>query len=247
MRFIKYLSLEVVLGAVLYQYFIFDSYFNLFPSPSEGLLLALVVWLIYLLDRQLDNIFQPVQDNRHHFHAENTSTLWVIIICIGIGIALLLPFQQMEVLMAGLALFCLIIGYGFAFHKGWLRLEKEVLTAILYGLGVGLVVWVREPRAFLFVFTLMALAYQNLCYFALMEDDSLFYASRLKKTEWIALGLLSGIYASSQDLFTVLPFLVTFGWTFILSRLPPSEERRFWADLAFWSPLIYLIHGIFST
>ena len=247
MRFIKYLSLEVVIGAVLYQYFFFDSYFHFFPTPSEGLLLALGVWLIYLLDRQLDNIFQPIQDNRHHFHQEHKSILWVIIGSIGIGIAVLLPFQQMEVLMAGFALSCMIFAYGFAYHKGWLRLEKEMLTAVLYGLGVGLVVWVREPRAFLFVGTLMALAYQNLCYFALLEDDSLFYASRLKKTEWILLGLISVIYASNQDLFTVLPFLVTFGWTFILSRLPLSEERRFCGDLAFWSPLIYIIHGIFST
>lgn len=247
MRFIKYLSLEVVLGAVLYQYFIFDSYFNFFPSPSEGLLLALVVWLIYLLDRQLDNIFQPIQDNRHQFHQENRTTIWLIIACIGIGIALLLPFQSKEVLKAGLALFCIILAYSFVYHKGWLGFEKEILTAVLYGLGVGLVVWVRDPHSFLFVITLAALAYQNLCYFALIEKESLFYASRLKKIEWILMGLMSGIYASNKDLFSVLPFLVTFGWTFILSRSPLSEECRFWADLAFWSPLIYLIHGIFST
>jgi hypothetical protein len=112
---------------------------------------------------------------------------------------------------------------------------------------VGLVVWVREPRALLSVMTLVALAYQNLCYFSLIEQPNPFFASRLRKTEWVLLGLLSGNYASSQDLFTILPFLVTFGLTFILSRLTLSEEKRMWGDLAFWSPLIYLLHGIFST
>jgi hypothetical protein len=117
----------------------------------------------------------------------------------------------------------------------------------LYALGVSLVVWVREPRAFLGVLALAALAYQNLCYFALLEGQSAFYTSRLRKSEWVIMGLLSGMYASGQDLFLVLPFLVTFGITFLLSRMSLSEDRRIWADLAFWSPLIYLLHGIFST
>jgi hypothetical protein len=97
------------------------------------------------------------------------------------------------------------------------------------------------------VFSLVALAYQNLCFFALLEKQNAFHTSRLRMTEWVLFGLLSGIYASTQDLFIVLPFLVTFGLTFILSRLSFSEDKRIWADLAFWSPLIYLLHGIFST
>jgi hypothetical protein len=247
MRFIKYSSLEVVIGAVFYQYFLYHVFFHSFPSRCEGFLLALVVWFIYLMDRQVDNIFHPSLDQRHLFHQENKQILRVLMGIIGICIANLLPFQQPDVLYVGFALSFAIIVYGFAYHKGWLQLEKEALTAILYGLGVGLIVWMREPRAFLLVFTLIALAYQNLCFFALLEKQSLFYASRLKMTEWIVIGLLSGIYASNQDLFSVLPFLVTFGITFILSRLSISEDRRFWGDIAFWSPLIYFIHGIFSA
>jgi hypothetical protein len=112
---------------------------------------------------------------------------------------------------------------------------------------VGLVVWVREPKSILLVLPLIALAYQNLCYFNLMESPSHFYAGRLRKTEWILVGLLSGIYAATQEIFTVLPFLVTFGITFVLSRLPFSEEKRLLGDMAFWSPLIYLFYGIFSA
>jgi hypothetical protein len=247
MRFIKYSSLEVVIGAVFYQYFLYHVFFHSYPSRYEGLLLALSVWFIYLLDRQVDNIFQPSIDLRHHFHQEFKQVIWALMGIIGICMAILSLYQQPEVLYAGFALSFTIIAYGFAYHKGWLKLEKEVLTSILYGLGVGLVVWVREPRAFLLVLTLIALAYQNLCFFALLENHSLFYVSRLKMTEWIVIGLLSGIYASNQDLFSVLPFLVTFGITFTLSRLPFSENRRFWGDIAFWSPLIYFIHGIFSA
>jgi hypothetical protein len=80
-----------------------------------------------------------------------------------------------------------------------------------------------------------------------MESPSDFYSARLKKTEWILIGLISGIYATTQEIFIVLPFLVTFGITYVLSRTAFSEAKRFWGDVAFWSPLIYFLHGIFST
>jgi hypothetical protein len=247
MRFIKSLSLEVVLGAVLYQVFFFEVYFHSIPSYSEVLLLALVVWLLYLGDRQLDNVFLPIQDERHRVHGEKRKVMRCLIGAVGLLILCLLPFQALEVLLAGFTLFFFVVVYGFAWHRGWLRAEKELVTAVLYSLGVGLVVWVREPRAFLLVLTLLFLAYQNLCYFALIENSSDFYAGRLKKTEWILVGLFSGMYVATQDLFIVLPFLATFGITFLLSRTALSEGKRLWGDVAFWSPLIYLLHGIFST
>lgn len=247
MRFIKNLSLEVVIGAILYQCFLYQVYFHTFPLVQEGVILALVVWFLYLLDRQIDNLFQPVQDERHRIHLDKSSQIRILLVILGVSILCLLPFQQLEVLFAGFLLLLLVILYGYAWHKGWLRLEKELFTALLYALGVGLVVWVREPRAVLLVLPLVALAYHNLCFFNLIDSSSVFYAQRLRKTEWILVGLLSGIYAATQEIFLVLPFLVTFGITFLLVRLPFSKEKRLLGDIAFWSPLIYLLHGIFST
>lgn len=247
MRFIKNLSLEVVIGAILYQFFLYQVYFHTFPLVQEGVILALVVWFLYLLDRQIDNLFQPVQDERHRIHLDKSPQIRILLVILGVSILCLLPFQQLEVLFAGFSLLLLVILYGYAWHKGWLRLEKELFTALLYALGVGLVVWVREPRAVLLVLPLVALAYHNLCFFNLIDSSSVFYAQRLRKTEWILVGLLSGIYAATQEIFLVLPFLVTFGITFLLVRLPFSKEKRLLGDIAFWSPLIYLLHGIFST
>jgi hypothetical protein len=246
MQFIKNLSLEVVIGAVLYQYFLYDLHFHSSPNMAEALILALVVWVVYLLDRQIDNLFQPIQDVRHQVHVVYRRLIWIMIAVLGCLISCLLPFLEIEVLLAGILLGFFLLAYGFAWHKGVLRSEKELFTAILYGLGVGLVVWVREPTSVLFLMPLIGLAYQNLCFFTLLEGESSFYRDRLKKTEWILIGLLSGIYAATQDLFIVLPFLVTFGLTFLLSRSTLSEKNRFWGELAFWSPLIYLFHGIFS-
>jgi hypothetical protein len=247
MRFIKYLSIEVVIGAILFQFFLFDVYFKSYPAVAEASLLALVVWFIYLVDRQIDNLLQPIQDERHLFHLKFRNHYWVIIGIIGLAIVCLLPFQSSRVLLAGFALFFCLIVYGYSWHKGILRSEKELVTAILYGLGVGLVVWIREPKSLLLLLPLIAIAYQNLCFFNLIESPSHFYEGRLRKTEWILIGLLSGIYVATQDLFIVLPFLVTFGITFLLSRSSLSEAKRFWGDVAFWSPLIYLLHGIFSA
>ena len=246
MRFIKYSSLEVVLGAVSYQYFIYYVYFGSFPPRVEGCLLALSVWFIYLIDRQIDNLFMPSQDERHYFHEENKRLLRSIIGLLAFVILLLLPEAKAEVLFAGALLAAFVLVYGFAWHKGWLRVEKELVTALLYGLGVGLVTWVKEPHSFLLVCALVALAYQNLCFFTLLENPSSFYKTRLRQTEWGIMGLIAGIFAAYQDFFMVLPFLVTFGITFILSRIPSTEKLRIWGDLAFWSPLIYLLHGIFS-
>ena len=247
MRFIKYLSLEVVIGAVLYQCFLYKVYFHAVPSYSEMAILALAVWFLYLVDRQIDILFQPVQDERHQMHVRHRKFYRVFISFLGFSVACLLPFQSTQVLLAGFLLLLLVLIYGFAWHKGWLCFEKELFTALLYALGVGLVVWVREPRSVLLVLPLIALAYQNLCFFNLIDSPSDFYAGRLRKTEWILVGLLSGIYAATQEIFLVLPFLVTFGLTFLLSRLSLSDEKRLLGDLAFWSPLIYLLHGIFST
>ena len=247
MRFIRNLSIEVVLGAVLYQLFLFKVYFQSSPPFPEVAILALVVWFLYLLDRQVDNLFQPVQDERHRIHLDKSPQIRILLAILGVSILCLLPFQRLEVLFAGFSLLLLVMLYGFAWHKGWLRLEKELFTSVLYALGVGLVVWVRDPRSVILVLPLIALAYQNLCFFNLIDSPSDFYAGRLRKTEWILLGLLGGIYASTLEIFTVLPFLVTFGITFILARLPFSEEKRLLGDLAFWSPLIYFIYGIFST
>jgi Na+/H+ antiporter NhaD/arsenite permease-like protein len=247
MRFIRNLSLEVVFGAVLYQSFLYKVYFHSIPSIVEIAILAVVVWFLYLLDRQVDNIFQSIQDERHRIHLQYRRFFLVLIGILGVFIFCLLPFQNAPISFAGFSLAFFVLVYAYAWHKGVLRSEKELFTAILYGLGVSLVVWVREPSSVLLVLPLIALAYQNLCYFSIMESPSDFYASRLRKTEWILLGLLCGIYAVTKDLFIVLPFLVTFVLTFLLSRQPHSERMRIWGELAFWSPLIYLVYGVFSA
>jgi Na+/H+ antiporter NhaD/arsenite permease-like protein len=246
MQFIKYSSLEVVIGAVLYQCFLNHVYFNAFPQNVEILALSLVIWLIYLLDRQIDNLFQPAEDARHRYYFTNRKFMRLLIGCIFLFITFLLPFLPYRVLLAGFCLVGCIVLYAYSWHKRLLRSEKELVTAVLYGLGVSLVVWVKEPRSILFVLPLILLAYQNLCYLNLLEEESVFYRNRRRKTEWIVMGLLGGLYVATQELFIILPFLVTFGLTilFSLSKLP--EEKRNWADLAFWSPLIYFLHGFFS-
>lgn len=247
MRIIRNLSLEVVIGAVLYQCFLYKVYFHSIPPIVEMAILALVVWFLYLLDRQVDIIFQPIQDERHSIHLHYRRFFLILLGIIGVLITFLLPFQSSQILLAGISVGLLILAYAYAWHKKMLRSEKELFTAILYGLGVGLVVWVREPTSVLLMLPLIALAYQNLCLFNLMESPSDFYARRLRITEWIMLGLMCGIYAATKDLFIVLPFLTTFGITFLLSRLFLQEGMRFWGELAFWSPLIYLVYGFFSA
>ncbi|MFM6915890.1 MAG: hypothetical protein ACKOUQ_13570, partial [Aquirufa sp.] len=76
----------------MYQLFLFKVYFRSIPPFPEVAILALVVWFLYLLDRQVDNLFQPIQDERHQVHARHRKFYRVVIVLLGFSIACLLPF-----------------------------------------------------------------------------------------------------------------------------------------------------------
>ena len=188
-----YLSFPVVIGAVLS---------NRMATRLSGIdpvhgatpvVLALVVFIIYTVDRLLDvhksGSRRRGQDltARHRFHYQHAFVLWRIVIGAAVLALILTFFLPGAVINFGLVLGGICVAYVALVFRLPVRhpalLLKEPLVAVLYAAGVWGSVWVQRPaitgvevtQFVLFV----GIAFQNLLLFAVMEqletpDQSLF-------------------------------------------------------------------------
>ena len=175
-----YLSFPVVIGAVLS---------NRMATRLSGVdpvywatpvVLALVVFMIYTVDRLLD-VRKPGMGRltaRHRFHYQNAFLLWWVVIGAAVLVLILTFFLPGAVIKFGLVLGGICAAYVAAVFRLPARhpalLLKEPLVAVLYAAGVWGSVWVQRPTitgidiAQFLMF--MGIAFQNLLLFAVMEQ-----------------------------------------------------------------------------
>lgn len=193
-----YLSFPVVIGAVLS---------NRMATRLSGVdpvhwatpvVLALVVFIIYTVDRLLDvhkaGLRRAGQDltARHRFHYQNAFVLWRIVIGAAVLALILTFFLPGSVIKFGLVLGGSCVAYVALVFRLPARhpalLLKEPLVAVLYAAGVWGSVWVQRPTITDIEVTqflmFMGIAFQNLLLFAVMEqletpDQSLFSLATL--------------------------------------------------------------------
>lgn len=151
---------------------------------ATPVVLALVVFMIYTVDRLLDvrkyssNPASQPLTARHQFHQSHASLLWYVVAGAA-GLAFILTFfLPGSVVRFGLVLGGICIAYvGAVFrlpagHPALLL--KEPLVALLYAAGIWGSVWVQRPSvsAAEVVQGLMfaGIAFQNLLLFAVMEQ-----------------------------------------------------------------------------
>lgn len=174
------LSLDVVLGAVL-GHFAFGFLPNGHnPTPwLSGLVLALVVWSIYCLDRVWDNQGAiNVQSVRHQFYAENVAILrplsYSCLVLAAIG-AIFLD-KNLWILGGSLALcvgvYLWVVSKAHA--SSMVQTLKEPITALLYTAGVAGMVLVGQGESLNWLAVAMALillvvVFQNLLLFSWFE------------------------------------------------------------------------------
>jgi hypothetical protein len=183
LRRAHWLSLDVVLGAMLMHaaaYRLPDRRGQ--SSWASTLLVGMAVFVIYTLDRFLDNRkTQTPATARHRFYDQQRDFLLKVVIGLAVvGFVLLfwLPFKVIVFgliisLLAGLYLW--VIFRSDAQHTA--QLWKEPIVAIIYTLGVWMpsilvaepVTW--ESYALMFLFGLVA--FQNLLLFSWMESFDL--------------------------------------------------------------------------
>lgn len=248
MRYFKifhFLSLDVVIGAVamndvLYQYFV-----GSLPPWQFDLILAISVFLIYGIDRQIDNYTSDIRDELHRFHAKHQVILRWLYIILALYLGILLMWVAFPMIKFGLGLGIAILLY----WLGWVKHVfdrfwgfKELLTACIYSLGVALPTWVLAPYSLILVvcvWELFLLALMNLCLYTLIEEGG-------SRRVWITCCLLTllfifalGIMGFSLSLLSL--FLLIWGIHVGIYYFRASKPERYVGDLAFLSPLIYLL------
>lgn len=179
-----YLSVPVVLGAVLSNR-LAARLSDVDPVHwATPVVLALVVFAIYTADRLFDirklGRTTPLSGltARHRFHRLHETALWWSVIGAGIGALVLVFFLPWSVVEFGLilgAVCAVYLGVVFSLptrHPSLLL--KEPLVAVLYSAGVWGSVWVQRPSINWIDITqgllFMAIAFQNLLLFAVMEE-----------------------------------------------------------------------------
>lgn len=184
LRNLYYLSFPVVIGAV-FSNRMAARLSDVDPIHwATPLVLALVVFIIYTVDRLLDvrkyalNPASQPLTARHQFHLEHAELLWRVVIGVSILALILTFFLPASVIKFGLVLGGICVAYVGAVFRLPARhpalLLKEPLVAILYAAGIWGSVWVQRPSVSMteivqgMIFA--GIAFQNLLLFAVMEQ-----------------------------------------------------------------------------
>ena len=147
MLWLTVLSLDAPAVAVLWQ-LLFARAFNAQLSASTTILLALVVWLIYVADRVLDTLKPPVQDAEATRHAFYRRHLWAFLIplCAGFAMAAWMSLTQLDartfrdglIILLAVGVYLLVVHW-VSPQRDWL--PKEMLVGVLFALGTCFPVW----------------------------------------------------------------------------------------------------------
>lgn len=169
------LSFDVVLGAVIGNI--------MFWKLSDGngkidaitpIILGFCTWIIYIIDRILDNL-KPLskQTVRHLFHEKYKNQLQFFVFFLFIISVVLLFFLPLKTIQFGLFLFIPLIIYFLAFFKFKINYIKEPFTAFFYTAAVSGTALVNQSNQnlinYVLAFGLFGVAFQNLLIFSLFE------------------------------------------------------------------------------
>ncbi|HKT12103.1 MAG TPA: hypothetical protein VJW77_09805 [Terriglobia bacterium] len=148
------LSLDAPVVAVLWQ-LLFARAFHVQLARSVTILLAVVVWLIYVADRLLDVVKAPAQDAEATRHTFYRRRMWAFLFPLGAGLVLAawmsLTKLDAKTFYGGLVILLAVGVYMLAVHlvsprREWL--PKELLVGVLFALGTSFPVWVHMSYDF---------------------------------------------------------------------------------------------------
>ena len=265
LNYIRWLSLDIVLGGVIFLNFIGDQLKVEIPI-EVSLALAVCIWLIYSLDHLRDVRLKLDQKGaRRIFHKKNQREIILAALIIGLMGLILLFYLPEQLIQWGLfvALLCLL--YLILSSELSFLMVKEVIVALLYGGGIFLFPIIQidqlEVIHVIIFLQLSLLAFVNVVListFELEEDRFNGFASlslslgkrgtsKLLSGTLIISGFFALIIAYYCHYFMQLEIIYLFATlqlTIILLRpswFVVSERYRIYADSIFFYPLIFLL------
>lgn len=265
LKILHYLSLDVVLGAVAssWMFWKIPNGNGVVNLPSI-LILGICTWIIYILDRLLDNLkFEP-EDARHQFHFQHQYYLQVGIIILFFIAAILAFLLPHNVVYFGIVLSVLILVYFYILQKksksANYQYFKEIFTSAIYSLCVVGSTFSTKPnldwQAYLAGFNFFLLVHQSILIFSFYESQAYpatkNLAKKLGKTNctYLILGVLALSIISiffTDNLFLQRVFLIESLMAFCSvliyffeAKLAKNESYRWLGEMVFWLPLILI-------
>lgn len=265
LKTLHYLSLDVVLGAVASSWMFWkipDG--NGVANLPSLLILGICTWIIYILDRLLDNLKSEPEDARHQFHFQHQYYLQVGIIILFLIAAILAFFLPRNVIYFGITLSILILIYFYILQKksksANYQYFKEIFTSAIYSICVVGSAFSTKPnldwQAFLAGFTFFLLVHQSILIFSFYESQAYpttkNLAKKLGKTNctYLILGVLFFSIISiflTDSLFLRKIFLIESLMAFCSvliyffeAKLAKNENYRWLGEMVFWLPLILI-------
>ena len=176
-KILHLLSFEVVLGAVVCNIMFWKL--NKIPPKHFSIIVIVLgfsVWIIYVLDRLLDNQkldFTPTE--RHIFHRQNAQILWYFIGFLTFLCTILIFYLPYNILIFGIIISSLTGIYLFIISKisskNNFQHYKEPITAFVYVSAVFGTTILHNPQNYslLIGFIFLLIVFQNLLLFSLSE------------------------------------------------------------------------------
>lgn len=265
LKTLHYLSLDVVVGAVASSWIFWkipdgNGAVNL---PSI-LILGICTWIIYILDRLLDNLKSEPEDTRHKFHYQHQYYLQVGIIILFFIAAILAFFLPRNVIYFGIAFSALILIYFYILQKksksANYQYFKEIFTSAIYSICVVGSAFSTKPnlnwQAYLAGFIFFLLVHQSILIFSFYESqaypETKNLAKKLGKTNctYLILGVLTLSLISiflTDNLFLKKVFFVETLMAFCSvliyfsqAKLAKNERYRWLGEIVFWLPLMLI-------
>ncbi len=139
-------------------------------------ILGFSVWIVYILDRVLDNKKSEKSfTERHYFHQKNLDLLLILVGVLSIICVILLSYISLKIIQFGFLIASLTAIYLFVIAKiqgkNLLQILKEPITAIVYTSGVfGTAILQNISIINLGIgFVFLVIVFQNLLLFSLSE------------------------------------------------------------------------------
>ena len=227
------LSLDAAIVALIWQWFLAKS-FNLALNWQQELVLALTVWLIYILDRLFDGLkldLSKAHSLRHEFYYQHYFEFAILALLILLtDVYFVATSLQISTIIFGLLLSGLVLLYGLGLHLlAFARAYKEIYIGILFSIGVSLV-YLKDSSPEL----LLAIAF-----FAILASLNCLLISSWERNLDFAQNYHSGIFAPEKINLRITASLLVF-ILLSLALLIISRNYYYFAIFLSFSLLLFL-------